>query len=60
MNLILTTHEATLLKTALDQHLVQLDRDLVRTDKHDLQHALARDIDQLRSIDQRLETALRG
>ena len=58
MKLELTTHEAALLKMELAQRLVSLDRDLVRTDKHDLQHALARDIEELRNIEKRLEREL--
>jgi hypothetical protein len=58
MKLELTTHEAALLKSELAKRLIALDRDLVRTDKHDLQHALARDIDELRGIEHRLEREL--
>jgi hypothetical protein len=58
MKLDLTSHEAALLRTELSRHLVALDRDLVRTDKHDLQHALAREIDELRGIERRLAREL--
>jgi hypothetical protein len=54
MKLDLTTHEAALLRSELARRLIALDRDLVRTDKHDLQHALARDIEELRGIERRL------
>jgi hypothetical protein len=58
MKIDLTTHEAALLKTHLTRRLLDLDRDLVRTDKFDLQHALAREIDELRAIEHRIERTL--
>ncbi|HEY2516338.1 MAG TPA: hypothetical protein VGI39_35950 [Polyangiaceae bacterium] len=60
MKLELSTHEAALLKTELGRRIYDLDRDLVRTDKHELQHALARDIDELRGIERRLAGELAG
>jgi hypothetical protein len=60
MKLELSTHEAALLKTELGRRIQELDRDLVRTDKHELQHALARDIDELRSIEVRLAHEIEG
>jgi hypothetical protein len=54
MKLELTTHEAALLKVELDKRIHELDRDLIRTEKHDLAHALARDIEELRGIESRL------
>ena len=50
----LTESETRLLATHLERHLEHLDAELVRTDKHELQHALAREIEVLRSIVGRL------
>jgi hypothetical protein len=58
MNLALTSQEGSLLKTQLDARLEELERDLVRTDKPDLQHALARDVEMLRKIEERLARVL--
>jgi hypothetical protein len=56
----LSPEEQTLLAVHLDRHLHHLDAELVRTEKHDLAHALAREIDQLRAIVRRLETGARS
>ncbi len=58
MQLELTSHEATLLKRQLTRHLETLERDLVRTDKYELQHALARDVESLHAIESRLASGL--
>jgi len=58
MNLDLSLDEARLLRTQLDRRISELDGELVRTDKHDLQHALARDIDTLRAVAARLDALL--
>lgn len=52
----LSPEEQRLLKTHLDRYLVHLDAELVRTEKHDLAHALAHEIEQLRAIERRLAT----
>ena len=54
LNLELTAAEAQLLVTHLGRQIEHLDRDLVRTDKHELQHALAREIETLQAILARL------
>ena len=51
----LSSEERQLLLSHLDRHIAYLDADLVRTEKHDLAHALAREIDVLRAIARRLE-----
>ena len=56
----LSSEEQTLLAVHLDRHLHHLDAELVRTEKHDLAHALAREIEQLRAIVRRLETGPRS
>jgi len=52
----LSPHEARLLTLHLEHHLRRLDADLVRTDKHDLQHSLARDIAALQGVEDRLRS----
>ena len=56
----LSPQEIQLLATHLVRHVAHLDAELVRTDKPDLQHALAREIEVLRSIARRLESASEG
>ena len=51
----LSSEEQYLLRSHLDRHIAHLDAELVRTEKHDLAHALAREIDQLRAIASRLQ-----
>lgn len=55
MHLQLSAAEAKLLATHLGRHVEHLDRELVRTDKRDLQHALAQEIESLRAIVARIE-----
>ena len=56
----LSPEEQQLLATHLARYIGHLDAELVRTEKHDLQHALAREIEQLRTILRRLEATHRG
>lgn len=56
----LSPAEIRLLATHLARYVDHLDVELVRTDKHDLQHALAQEIDTLRSIARRLQAAAEG
>jgi hypothetical protein len=58
MNLTLTEDEARFLKQQLLREIKEVDRELVRTDKHDLQHAIARDADKLRVIASRIDQLL--
>jgi len=60
MHLDLTSQEAALLKRQLTRQLDTLERDLVRTDKYELQHALARDVETLRAIESRLANGIAG
>ena len=53
----LSPQEIQLLTKHLVRYVEHLDAELVRTDKHELQHALAREIETLRSIAQRLGSA---
>jgi hypothetical protein len=50
MQLDLTKDEASFLKAQLARHLEHLEGELARTDKHELQHALARDVSAVRAI----------
>lgn len=54
LQLDLSPEEARLLALHLDRHLHRLDADLVRTDQHQLQHALALEIAALQGIEERL------
>lgn len=54
VRLELSVEEATILREQLAYRLTELDRDLVRTDQHRLQHALARDVAHLNDVVQRL------
>jgi hypothetical protein len=56
IQLQLSGDEARLLLSHLSQHLHHLDAELVRTDKHDLQHALAREIEALQEVVERLSS----
>ncbi|MBK9000569.1 MAG: hypothetical protein IPM35_33020 [Myxococcales bacterium] len=56
LQLNLSPQEARLLVLHLDRHLHRLDADLVRTDKHELQHALAQEIAALQGIEERLRS----
>ena len=58
IQLELSSDEARLLVEHLSQHLRHLDAELVRTDKHELQHALAREIETLQVVLTRLSTTV--
>jgi hypothetical protein len=58
MHLTLTREEGRLLLRHLTQHLEHLDADLAHTDRRELQHALALELDQLRSLAARLRSTL--
>jgi hypothetical protein len=60
MKLDLTNMEARLLRDHVGQHLKEVDDELVRTDKRDLQHQLAREENKLRAILNRLEMLIAG
>ena len=54
MNIDLSAAEARLLDQHLTRHIAMVERELVRTDKHEMQHELAREVDTLRSIRERI------
>jgi hypothetical protein len=54
MKLELSLEEARFLKRQLDRHIEELDNELVHTDKRALQHALAEDVEHLKSIERKL------
>jgi len=56
MNLEMSPQEAQLLRTHMARHLENMEHELVRTDKAELQHALARELENLRALLQRLDT----
>ncbi len=55
MNLELSPQEAKLLRTHLARHLEVVENELVRTDKRELQHALAAELERLRALLQRID-----
>ena len=57
MKLDLSPIEAEFLAAQLRRHVEILESELARTEKHQLQHALARDVDALRAILNRLTQA---
>ena len=58
LQLQLTDDEARLLASHLSWHLRQLDAELIRTDKHELQHALAVETEEIRHLVDRLRVAV--
>ncbi|HEX4517497.1 MAG TPA: hypothetical protein VH054_28320 [Polyangiaceae bacterium] len=55
MNLQISPQDAQLLRTHLARHLEHVENELVRTDKVELQHSLARDLENLRALLRRLD-----
>jgi hypothetical protein len=55
MNLEISAQEAQLLRTHLARHLQDVEHELVRTDKAELQHAIARELENLRAVLRRLD-----
>jgi len=58
VHLDLTVDDSKLLHEQLAYRIAQLDRDLVRTDQHRMQHALAEDVKRLGMILERLGTSM--
>ncbi len=58
MKLELSMSEAQMLARQLKNHLRNLDDDLIHTDKHQLQHELAREVDVLKKISRRLDNEI--
>ena len=54
----LSIEDAKLLHQQLAYRISELDRDLVRTDQHRLQHALAEDVKRLEVIERELEALI--
>jgi hypothetical protein len=55
MNLEISAQDAKLLRMHLARHLEIVENELARTDKHELQHALATELDRLRALLQRID-----
>lgn len=55
MNIDISPQEAQLLRTHLRHHLDHVEQELVRTDKAELQHSLARELENLRALLQRID-----
>lgn len=58
--LLLTAEELPLLVSHLKRHLTQVDQELVRTDNHELQHAIAHEVKVLEGVVARLEPMARA
>jgi hypothetical protein len=58
IRLELSIEDAKLLHEQLGYRLAELDRDLVRTDQHQLHRALAQDVKRLEVINQGLEALI--
>ncbi len=58
ISLELTVQDAELLHQQLAFRIAELDRELVRTDQYRMQHALARDVERLGVILERLGTSM--
>ena len=56
MNLEISPQEAQLLRTHLRRHVEHVENELVRTDKAELQHSLAKELENLRALLQRIDT----
>jgi hypothetical protein len=59
MNVELSERQARLLKTQLETRIDELEKEAARTDRHDLQHALAGDVDALKEVLGRVDAVLR-
>jgi 5-bromo-4-chloroindolyl phosphate hydrolysis protein len=54
MQLTLTAEETRLLLDNLGKRIEHMDAELIHTDKHELQHALAVELQQLRALADRI------
>ena len=54
MNVELNETQARFLKNQLELRIDELEKEAARTDRHDLQHALAGDVDLLKDVVRRL------
>ncbi len=60
MKVELSREQATSLQRALETYGEELDRELVRTDKAELQHALKGEVDLLAAVRREIEGALKA
>ncbi len=60
MNIDLSPQEARLLDQHLVRHIEQVDKELVHTDKREMQKALAGEVDALRVIRERIAAQIAG
>jgi hypothetical protein len=60
MNLELSPEEARFLNNQLVRHLEAMENELVHTDKHQLQREIARDVEKMKVIHERLATLAAG
>jgi hypothetical protein len=60
IRLELSAEEANFLNSAMSRHLAEMEDELVHTDKHELQRALATDIERFRAIAQRLDRLVKN
>jgi hypothetical protein len=58
-NIDLNERQARLLEKHLERRIDELEKEAARTDRHDLQHALATDVEHLKEILGRVEAAMR-
>lgn len=54
MTLELSVDDARLLREHLVRHIVEVDDELIHTERRELRHELALDVDRLRQIEHRL------
>jgi chromosomal replication initiation ATPase DnaA len=59
MNVELSESQARFLEKHIERRIDELEKEAARTDRHDLQHALATDVERLKEILGRVEAALR-
>jgi hypothetical protein len=59
MNLELSESQTRLLRKQLAVRIDELEKEAARTDRHDLQHAAALEIDKLKEVLARIDSALR-
>lgn len=59
MNVELSESQARFLKKHLEVRIDELEKEAAHTDRHDLQHALALDIDRLKEILGRVDAVIR-
>lgn len=58
VQLELSSEDLSLLELHLRRHLDQMDRELIRTEKRVLQHAIAQEVQRLEAVLKRLQAAI--